>query len=339
MPRRYTRARLAATLVAAAGLASAAGWADVILMKNGDRITGDVKRVWDNQLFVAPGYADEFPVHLDEVASITSERTFDIELHDHSELVGTPTTDSRGNPILLVAGEARPFPVTDIEELTEPATYFEWGVRSDLAANVSRGNSDNTDWRWQSHGQVKKGDHRHSLDVSFERQSKDGDTTKEQDDVAYSYNWDFTDDYFLIGQLDWQRDPQRDLDRRWVLGGGLGYRIWDDSFRHFQVGITGDAIFEKLGGESDSSFAPRWSLQLSHDLLGGDLEFFHNHNIWVYAVGRSNSVFETSTGVRYDITDDIYANVQLDFDYETHPAAGAEHKDVTYLVGMGVKLD
>lgn len=313
--------------------------ADVVVMKNGDRITGDIKRVWDEELFIEPEYGDEFGVDVDAIESITSEREFEIELRDHSEIVGTVTSDGEGNTVLISGGETRPFPLSEIEELDEPDDYFDWSVSSTLSGNVSRGNSDNTNWLLQNYGMVKRGDHRHNMRIVIERQEKDGETTKEQDDVAYGYNWFFTDDWFLVGTASWRRDPQRDLDRRWTVGGGAGYQIWDDAHRSFRIGLTGDLVVEELAGASEESFAPRWGLRFSHELLGGDAQFFHNHDIWSYVTGRDNNVFETSTGVRYDLTDDVFANLQVNFNYETDPAPGADKEDVTYLIGVGVELD
>ena len=314
---------------------------DVLVMKNGDRITGDIKKVWGEELFIEPAYGDEFPVDLDAIATITSDREFEIELRDHSELVGNLTTDDAGNPVLITGGEMRPFPVSDIEELDEPEAYFDWQVSSLLSGNASRGNSDTTNWRSYNFGMVKLGDHRHTLELVSERQEKDGETSKEQDDVVYGYNWLFSenDDWFLIGNLSWRRDPQRDLDARWIIGVGPGYQIWDDAYRSLRIGVTGDLVLEDIGGDEDESFAPHWGLRFSREFLGGDAKFFHNHDVWRYVTGRENNVFETSTGVRYEITDDLYANLQVDFNYETDPASGADKEDITYLIGIGIDLD
>lgn len=339
MPRKFRHVRLVGASLVTLVMASGSVRPDVVLMNNGDRITGDIKKVWDEELFIEPAYGDEFSVDLAAVASITSDRTFEIELRDHREIVGIPTTDAEGNPVLVTDGQARPFPVTEIEELGEPEDYFDWELRTDFAANVSRGNSDTTNWRSYNFGMAKVGDHRHRLEIILERQQKDGDTSKEQDEIIYGYNWLYAEDWFLIVNASWRRDPQRDLDARWLIGGGPGFQIWDDAYRTFQVGLTGDAVFEEIGGQKEESFAPRWGMRFAHDLLGGDVEFFHNHNIWTYVSGRDNNVFETSTGFRYEITDDIYVNLQVNFNYETDPAANAENQDVAYLVGIGVELD
>ncbi|MEE9255387.1 MAG: hypothetical protein V3U43_10650, partial [Pseudomonadales bacterium] len=100
-----------AVLFVAFGFASVNGWSDVLLMKNGDRITGDIKKVCDEELFIEPAYGDEFPVDLDAVASIISDGEFEMEPQHHSKIVGIPTKDAEGNPVLATAGEVRPAPV------------------------------------------------------------------------------------------------------------------------------------------------------------------------------------------------------------------------------------
>jgi len=51
--------RLAVLSLAAVG---ASANADIVVMQNGDRITGDVNRIWGNDVSVEPEYSDEFVV-------------------------------------------------------------------------------------------------------------------------------------------------------------------------------------------------------------------------------------------------------------------------------------
>src|SRR6056297_3720130 len=90
-------------------LAARAASADVVWMTNGDRITGDIKRVWDNELFLETPYADEFPIALDAVARIESDDPFEIELRDHSEITGRFGVDESGAMVLITETETRPF--------------------------------------------------------------------------------------------------------------------------------------------------------------------------------------------------------------------------------------
>ena len=54
--------------------------ADVLYLKNGDRITGTIKSIWDDEVTIEPEYSDEFQVDLPIVERIESDRDFEIEM-------------------------------------------------------------------------------------------------------------------------------------------------------------------------------------------------------------------------------------------------------------------
>ena len=102
-------ARLAVAALCFACLASGTALADQLVMKNGDRITGDIKRVWDDELYIDSDYADEFPVALDAIDRIESDEDFEIELRDHSEITGRFASDLSGAMVLITDEGSRPF--------------------------------------------------------------------------------------------------------------------------------------------------------------------------------------------------------------------------------------
>ena len=97
-------------------------------------------------------------------------------------------------------------------------------------------------------------------------------------------------------------------------------------------------LFEKISQSSETSSVAQWSLRYRQDLFSEDLEIFHNHSIVRYVSGRDNTIYKTSTGLRYEITDLLYANLSLDYDYETQPAAGTSNEDVATVFGVGVEF-
>jgi len=55
--------------------------------------------------------------------------------------------------------------------------------------------------------------------------------------------------------------------------------------------------------------------------------------------GRRNTSIRTSTGIRYEITDLLYANISLDYDYETVPADDTTvSEDIVVLFGLGLEF-
>lgn len=338
--RRPGTSQLAATLALLSAAPVTTAFADTVYMRNGDRITGEVNRIWDNELYLETDYADEFTVSLEEVARIESTEAFEIELRDHSVVSGRLVAGPQGGMVLVTEEGTRPLQPMAIEEMiTAEEDYFDWEARSDFSYTASSGNTDTVDFLWQAEGELKLGDHRDRLEFSLQRKEQDGLTTKEQHALSYTHSWFFADKWFMAGGLGYERDPIRDLTYRYTPGLGLGYQFFEDAYRLLEISLSGVAVRERLAGESSDSFAPRWQLRYRRDMLDGDMEFFHDHALWVYLVGRDNTVLDTSTGIRWDVWGDIYLNAQFDWNWESDPAAGRKKEDITYLLGIGVELD
>jgi putative salt-induced outer membrane protein YdiY len=314
--------------------------ADTLYMKNGDRITGTVNRVWDNELFIETAYADEFAVALEDVERIASSEEFEVELRDHSVVTGRFTQDPDLGMSLVTEAGTLPLPPMAIEELiTAEEEEFDWEARSDFSYAANTGNTDTINFLWQAAGEMKIGDHRDRVNFSLDRNDQDGETTKEQYTFDYVHSWFFRDSWFATGGVGYERDPIRDLSYRITPGAGVGYQFFDDAYRSFEVAVAAVGVRERLGEEETNSLAPRWSLRYRREILDGDLEFFHNHTLSSYVSGRDNNLVSTATGFRWDIWRDIYLNVQFDWHWESDPAAGRENEDIAYRLGFGVELD
>ena len=108
-------------LVTSGGLLVTTAHADVLVLKNGDRITGDVKRVWDGEVSIEPEYADEFDVDLAVVDYIESDRDFDVELDDgRKAMVKLPGANSENEQLISLGDESMTIALEDILELDEP---------------------------------------------------------------------------------------------------------------------------------------------------------------------------------------------------------------------------
>ena len=319
-------------------LAPGAVSADVLFMTNGDRITGEVKKIWDGELFIEPEYGDEFAVDLDKVLRIESDREFEVELRDHSELTGRFELDESGQTLFVNESGRLPLEPMDIEELEEPEDYFDWSLRTDLSLNVSRGNAEADALLWQGNGNIKFGDHRHALDLRYDRLEQQSSLTKDQQNALYVYSWFFTDRWFFASGVGYERDPIRGLTSRYTPGLGFGYQVFEDANRLLEVSLAAVEVRENIGGESNNSTSAQWQLTYRRDVTG-DFEFFHDHSVLSFIDGRENLVADTETGFRWEIWSDVYFNVQLNWNWESDPAAGNEQEDLPYALGFGIELD
>jgi putative salt-induced outer membrane protein YdiY len=313
--------------------------AGVLVLKNGDRITGEISAIWDHEITIEPSYSDEFKVDSEVVAYIESEREFDIELADGREIVAElKGGDKDGNQIFVVDGEEFTVPIMQLYELDEIDDPVEWDSFIDLSSAVNRGNTVSSNNKLAADSILVIGDHRHLGNFSIIREDQNGIATKEHDLIRYNYNWLFRDPWFFSAAVSLESDPIRDLDRRAILTAGMGRDIWNNPrlSLNFQLGVG--AITEEIAGSSEQSTVVQWALRYRQDLFNEDLEIYHNDTITHYVDGRDNTIFKSTTGLRYEITDLLYANFSVDYNYETEPAATAFSEDLAMLFGLGVEF-
>ena len=327
------------TLVVAMLLAGQAANADVLVLKNGDRITGDIKRIWDSEISIEPEYSDEFQVDVSAVDYIKSDRDFEIELDDGTKLVARLAgSDSDGNQIVKTADKSVSVPLARLFELDEPEKDFDWESNVDFSAAVNSGNTDSSNTKLRADTTVKFPDHRHIGEITFLTEDLAGATTQDKQLFKYDYNWLFRDPWFFSTQLSFERDPIIELDQRVILSAGIGRDIWNTPRKSLSVQWGAGAQTEEIGQVTTESAVVTWSLRYRQDFFGDDLELYHNNSITANISGRTNTSYKTTTGLRYEITDLLYANLSVDFDYETNPVETAESEDIALLVGLGVEF-
>lgn len=313
--------------------------ADILVLKNGDRITGDIKKIWDAEITIEPTYADEFRVDLPAVHHIESDRDFEIELGDGAKVVATPTgADDDGNQILTVNNESFAVPLASLFELDEPEVDFEWDSNIDLSATVNKGNTDSSNGKLHAETTLKLSDHRHIGELTFSRERQNRELIKENDQFVYHYNWLFRDPLFLAASVDFQSDPIIELDQRIIASVGIGRDLWNRPRKllSVQIGVGGQT--ESIGGNRTESTVATLGTRYRHDFFGDDLELYQNISITHNLSGRTNTSYKTTTGVRFEITDLLYANFSIDYNYETDPVEPAVSEDITVLLGGGIEF-
>ena len=116
---------------------------DVLVLKNGDRITGDISRIWDGEVTIEPEYSDEFDVDLISVEYIESNRKFEIDLNDGRSILATFSgADADGKQIITSGDQSLSVPLADLFELEKPEDPFEWESNVAMSVNMNKGNTD-----------------------------------------------------------------------------------------------------------------------------------------------------------------------------------------------------
>jgi len=320
-------------------LLCSSAFADVLVLKNGDRITGEISRIWDDEISIEPAYSDEFEVDMSSVESIETERKFEIDLNDGRTMVASfAGSDPDGRQIISAGDESFSVPLSDLFELEEIQDPFEWNSNVALSANLYKGNTDTSNGQLRADTMVRFNDHRHIGELSFSREQLGDVSTQEQNIFRYTYNFLYSDPWFFASSLSYERDPIIELDSRVIISAGIGRDVWNTPRRSLSIQLTSGWQQEEISQNTTDSAVVTWVLRYRQDLFGDDVGVFHNQTITSNISGRTNTSYRTSTGLSYEITDLLSTNISLNFDYETHPAETAENEDIALLFGLALEF-
>ena len=190
------------------GLAGRPALADVVVMQNGDRITGEVSKIWGNDLSIEPDYTDEFVVELDKVSYVESDREFDLTLEDGREVKARfEGAGASGTQTVTYDGQTRQVPIVTLNQIVEVDDAFDWESHIDWNSTATTGNTDSTIARVAADTRIEVGDHRHIATLLVADEETAGVKTKDQDLITYNYNWLFSDKWFLGAIASYETDP------------------------------------------------------------------------------------------------------------------------------------
>ena len=238
--------------IAAITINSAA--ASVLVMKNGDRITGTVKKIWGGDVFIEPDYADEFTVDQSAVAYIVDSREMTVVMKSGAKLLGQMGVNGDGEQVMFVDGDEILVPMTALTELEEPEKFSDWETRFDVSTAINKGNTNSENVKATFHTMYKRGKQRHIIDLLSDNEEQNGVATKERDFAQYNFNYEIQDPWFFGTAASYERDPIKNQQYRYNIVPGLGYEIFNDADRLFimqlGVGYQAERSVEQTGPQA-----------------------------------------------------------------------------------------
>ena len=331
--------RLAGALLAAA-MATLPGTllADRLIMKNGDVISGDIASIIDQKVNIKPAYTDAIAVNLADVATIEADENYQVVLQDGTQVEAQFAGAKGDEQNLLVDQKTMVIPLASITVANPPRPYYKRVSHTDLNATWNEGNTDSQDILFYADTRLRLGDHRHFGALTIAREKNDGVQTKKQDLFGYEYNWMFNEPWYLGATASYERDPIKDLDHRYTLGAMIGRDLIDNDHTFLTASLGAGWSEQEQEQVTDSGGVALWNLIYEQDLRDGTLAFFHNHNITYQFFGENDLIFKSNTGFRFDLMENIYANLSFRYDYETEPAPDKKHYDATLAIGLGAEF-
>jgi len=215
-------------------------FADEIILKNGDRLSGKITTLKDGTLTLKTEYSNLIKIRKEKIQSIAADTPLTIRLTNGETLKGKIHTDAAGN--LTVEGSIeRSAAAIQWDKVTalNPAPV-QWKGNITVGANSQSGNSQHTSVSVGAEASRKTREDRFSLRFLYNYAEDEGEITIRNIYGALKYDYFFAKSFYGYLGIELLNDKFKDLQLRTAVGPGIGYQIWDDDIKSllFEAGAS-----------------------------------------------------------------------------------------------------
>lgn len=238
--------------------------ADTVILKNADRLTGEIQKLEKAQLLLKTSYAGTIRIDWKSVENVSAERLFEVEFDSGQRVKGTIRESSEGLVIvpadasapLLLAGMVGMAPVA-VEGSENFWTRLEGGV--DLGYSFTRGNSQFNQSALTITTRYRQPKYQFLADLSLLYSTLSAAPKTSRHAAALRYDRFLSPKLFAFALSGLERDERQRLNLRTNLGSGLGWRLikTDRTQLSLLAGVT--YINEQYRILNTSALSPRSS--------------------------------------------------------------------------------
>jgi hypothetical protein len=346
----FNKAR-AAVSFSVACLSLSTAWADQVVMKNGDRVTGSIIKKDGKNLTIKSEQFGIVTASWDQVASIQTDKPVNIVLADGRTVQGTIATTNgkvevatRDTRLSLEPAEVGAIRNDDEQKAYERSQKPGWGDLWSATGNVGfAGTTGNAETMTFTAGinaaRVTNTDktsvYFNAIESSALVSGKNSNTAQAvRGGLEYDHN--LTPRLFLNTFNDYEYDKFQNLNLRFAVGAGLGFHAVKTDRNRLDVvgGIDFDhASFSTplIQDSSEAFFGDDYTYKLS-----AATSFYQTFRMFENLSDTGTYRINSGAGAATKISKWLTWNLSLSDRYLNHPAPGRKTNDFLYTTGLGV---
>ena len=317
-------------------------FADEIILKNGDKLTGKVVSMEKGKLVFNTSYAGNISIDWQSVKSIKTDAPATLILKDGMVIKGA-LKPAQGDKVLIETAslgksEMDLSQVTAINPELLPGEIKLTG-RTNVAIALRSGNTDTSTYRVDGELQARAEKSRYTVGGEYNRE-EDDDKTTVNNWLAYAkYDHFITKKLYGYVNTVFKRDKMADLNLRSSVGIGLGYQVWESHKTNLFLEAGLSYVNEDYDTGSDDSYAAfRWAVNYDRFVWDDFLQFFHFHEGTIGLESTEDITIRSRTGFRMPLRHGFTATVQYNWDWDNTPAPGNDSVDEAFIIGVGYQF-
>lgn len=330
-------------------------FADQIILKNGDRLSGKIIKKDGDKIIIETEFAGTVSILWTAVEKIIADEPLNIKLTDgqiikgivatteeeklqvETQSVGTVEIAKENVEVVRNEAEQKKF-IAEEELYRDPGLLQLWRGTFDVGFSLTAGNSDTKAFNAGVRANRETLNDKISVYANAIQASNSNSgtavTTAQAVYGGVRYDYNLSEKLFVFGSGDFEYDKPQQLDLRSVIGGGFGYKFIRND--RTKLDIFGGATYNN---ENFSNGVTRSSAEA---LIGDELEFrltdriILEQRLAVYPglseFGEFRSLFDASVITR--LNDWLGWQVTLGNRYNSNPVPGAVSNDFLFTTGL-----
>ncbi len=318
---------------------------DEVYLVNGDRITGKVTSLADGKMTLESDLAGKLTIDLKSVSTFKTNEPIEVQLQDGTTFK-KPISKSENGRFAIGNDETlktQDFNVMSIAAINKEKPKWHGEIAGALIS--THGNTKNLSENFTA-SMIKRGENDRTM-LNFEyyyAKQRDDETdemekTQDQWKARGKYDYFFSKKCYGFIDTRYERDAIAELQRRVLIGAGAGYQWVETPAFNFSTDAGIAARFESYYNDTDSSSQMTAQLGYHFDKkLCKTVTFFHDLTYYPAFEKFSDYFLSTTAELRAMVTETIFTNFKVAFDYDATPAEGQGNTDVKYILGVGYKF-
>ncbi|MCF8032461.1 MAG: DUF481 domain-containing protein [Desulfarculaceae bacterium] len=330
--------RIAFTSLLLCLLAAAPALADVVQMKNGDRLSGTIEEMGGGKLLLDTKYAGKLKIKWSEVQSIQSDQPLTVETSEGKMVTGKAGAAGPGQ---IKLGGAPALALKQVEAINpEDLDPFKLSGQVNLGVDISRGNTNKQTidtmgrgvMTWKTINRAVAGFEIH------EAQSGGVDTT--DNSLGYiDYNRFISEKWYWLANLRGEQDRFKNIDFRGMTGLGMGYQVWRSKKTNLLFELGPDFVYlEEAGGNTSDWFAWRWHIGYDRWLFNHWVQFYHRQTGFVAMDNFDNWIWSARQGLNFPLVMGFVLTTSFNIDYDNQPEPGKSKTDTRFVLSLGYQF-
>jgi putative salt-induced outer membrane protein YdiY len=341
---RAARAAAMAVAAAAASLVPTIARGDIVVFKNGDRLTGTIGSYEGGpkgKLTIKTKVAGDVKVDLADVETFSTDGPIDVKLADGSVVHQKITAGKPGEIDLAGGGNLQPqaLPLAKVAKINPPPVHWTGSIAA--GGQLLRGNTDSEAFNAEAKFLRRSDIDRITLDGQYfyarQRDTTTGNksTTTDNWNADGKYDYFFTPKFYGYGDVKVAKDRIAFLDLRFAPGAGVGYQwVERDDFNFNTEGGVG-WFYERYTNDGTRESG---SLRLAYHVdykINEKVKIFHDLEYFPKFDSVSDFFLTTDAGVRVTLTKNFFTEFKAQLDHNNRPAPGKQKDDTRYLKNLG----